>query len=304
MAPSDERATSFGQVADDYNRVRPGPPDEALDWLVPPGCAVAVDLAAGTGLFSRALQRRVTQVIAVEPDDRMRAVLEARSPGVRAVAGRGEDIPLPDASADGVFVSAAWHWLDPDRAIPEISRVLRDRGRLGVIWTGRDRQVDWVGVLDRQRRQQVDGSAEEAGSRRRRRQAVTLPGDAPFENVESASFTFVRTMTVDDVVDWVGTYSGLITASAEDQAATRARAREGLLRRADVSGLIEVPMRSTCWRADRVPRLASAIPLFQARGEPGGSLTFPQGGGARFRVISGQPKTGGRRSRKARTPSA
>lgn len=103
-------------MADDYDRVRPGPPDEALDWLVPPDCEIAVDIAAGTGLFTRALRRRVGQVIAVEPDDRMRAVLAARSPGVRALAGRGEAIPVPDASADGVFVSSAWHWLDPARA--------------------------------------------------------------------------------------------------------------------------------------------------------------------------------------------
>ena len=45
-----ERATSFGSVAESYDRVRPGPAAEALDWLVPHGCGVAVDLAAGTGL--------------------------------------------------------------------------------------------------------------------------------------------------------------------------------------------------------------------------------------------------------------
>ena len=99
MTAGEARATSFGQVADDYDRVRPGPPEAALDWLVPPDCEIAVDVAAGTGLFSRALARRAGQVIAVEPDDRMRAVLAARSPGVRVVAGRGEAIPVPDASA-------------------------------------------------------------------------------------------------------------------------------------------------------------------------------------------------------------
>ena len=59
-----------------------------------------------------------------------------------------EAIPLPDASADVVFVSTAWHWLDPALAIPEIARVLRDGGRLGVIWTSRDRAEDWVAELD------------------------------------------------------------------------------------------------------------------------------------------------------------
>jgi SAM-dependent methyltransferase len=62
----------------------------------------------------------------------------------RVLHGRGEAIPLPDASVDGVFVSTAWHWFDPALAIPEIARVLRDGGRLGVIWTSRDRADDWV----------------------------------------------------------------------------------------------------------------------------------------------------------------
>jgi SAM-dependent methyltransferase len=254
VATGEVRATSFGQVADDYDRLRPGPPGEALDWLVPPHCEVAVDLAAGTGLFTRALQARVAQVIAVEPDDRMRAVLAARSPGVQAVAGRGEVIPVPGASADGVFVSAAWHWLDPGQAVPEIARVLRDGGRLGVIWTGRDRQADWVAELNRVSGPRPVRPAGDATSRPRRRPEVTLPDNAPFENIASASFTFTRTMTVDGVVGWLATYSRVITAPEGERAAGLSRARELLLPRADGNGMIEVPMRSTCWRADRVSR--------------------------------------------------
>ncbi len=248
-------------MAGDYDRVRPGPPEEALDWLVPQNCAIAVDIAAGTGLFTRALRRRAAHVIAVEPDDRMRAVLASRSPDVRAVAGRGEAIPVPDASADGVFVSSAWHWLDPGRAVPEIARVLRDGGRLGVIWTSRDRRVDWVAELDLLRRPHAVQPAGEARSHLRRRHEVTLPGGAPFENMASASFAFARTMTVDDAVDWLATYSGLITAPAGDRAAALARAREALLRQAGEDGVIEVPMRSACWRADRVHGPASGRPL-------------------------------------------
>ena len=86
------QATSFGSAADSYDRVRPGPAAAALDWLVPAGCDVAVDLAAGTGLFTRALLGRAARVVAVEPDARMREVLALRSPGVDAREGRGEAI--------------------------------------------------------------------------------------------------------------------------------------------------------------------------------------------------------------------
>jgi len=246
-------------VADDYDRLRPGPPADALDWLMPAGCEIAVDLGAGTGLFSRALAGRVGQVIAVEPDDRMRAVLAARSPGVRAVAGRGEAIPLPDAAADAVFVSSAWHWLDHAVAVPEIARVLRDGGRLGVIWTSRDRRTGWVAELDAGRARDAGHPASDTGDAAPRRppHEVRLADDAPFVNVASASFPTTRSMAVGDAVDWLGTYSGLITAPAAERDAALAGSREALLRRADGNGMVEIPMRADCWRADRGPRPAA-----------------------------------------------
>lgn len=252
VTASEVRATSFGQVADDYDRLRPGPPPDVLDWLVPPDCQVAVDLGAGTGLFTRPLRQRVADVIAVEPDSRMRAVLAARSPGVRVLAGRGEAIPLPDASADAVFVSSAWHWFDHDRAVPEIARVLRDGGRLGVLWISRDGRTNWVAELNGGRRLVT---ARREGGPRRRPNEVTLPQDA-FANVASQTFTSARTMTVDDAVAWIGTYSAIFNAPEGERAAWLAHAREGLQRRATPDGLVEIPVRSSCWRADRAPRPA------------------------------------------------
>jgi hypothetical protein len=135
-------------------------------------------------------------------------------------------------------------------SVPEIARVLRDGGRLGVIWTSRDRGVDWVAELDMLRRSPA------AEPQPRRRREITLPEGAPFENFASASFTFARTMTVDDAVDWMATYSRVITESPAERAAALARVREVLLRQADGAEMIEIPMRSRCWRADRVQRSA------------------------------------------------
>lgn len=80
------------------------------------------------------------------------------------------------------------------------------------------------------------------------------------ENIATASFAFVRTMTVGDAVDWLATYSSLITAPAGERASGLARAREALVKRADADGVIEIPMQSTCWRADRGHRPVSGPP--------------------------------------------
>jgi SAM-dependent methyltransferase len=259
VSTGEEDATSFGRVAGRYDRVRPGPPPAALDWLVPAGCRVAVDLAAGTGLFTRALLGRVPRVTAVEPDPRMREVLARRSPGLDVRGGRGEAMPLPDGGADAVFVSTAWHWLDSRRAVPEIARVLRPGGRLGVIWTTRDRDQDWVAELDLLRQAGGPrGTADGVRAYLERHHTVTLPDGAPFGAAETASFRFSRTMPAADVLDWLATSSNVITASAADREAGLARCREALLVRAvtlpDGAGpVIEMPMRSWCWRAERLP---------------------------------------------------
>ena len=143
-----DRSMSFGSIADQYNRLRPSPPPAAIDWLLPDRATLVVDLAAGTGLLSRAIGSQAGQILAVEPDTRMSTVLLAESPGVRAVAGVGEALPLRDGSADAVLISSAWHWMDPELAVPEIGRVLRDGGRFGLIWTSRDREVEWVRDID------------------------------------------------------------------------------------------------------------------------------------------------------------
>ena len=49
MADRETRRLSFGSVATDYDRYRPSPPPQALDWLIPPGAQAVLDLAAGTG---------------------------------------------------------------------------------------------------------------------------------------------------------------------------------------------------------------------------------------------------------------
>ena len=256
MSSRAQRSTSFGAIAADYNRLRPPPADAAVDWLVPGQARTLVDLGAGTGLLSRPLARRADHVIAVEPDERMRAVLADSAPGIEAVSGRGEDLPLSDASADGVFASSAWHWMDPDLAVPEIARVLRDGGRFGLIWTTRERDIPWLRAAEwfREAHEQAgpDESPMPRDSDGRRR--VVLPDGSPFTNIETQTFRYSRPMTPSALVDMLTTYSAVITADPEFVARGRARAAAGLAAQFPGATSIELPIRSYCWRADRVAR--------------------------------------------------
>ena len=201
----------------------------------------------------------------------MRSVLRSRSADVKVLAGRGESIPLPDASVDAVFVSSAWHWMDPELAVPEIARVLRGGGRFGILWTGRERDIGWLHEREwfRQARAERDADArhdrrpvaerradQRGGDRTVRR--VLLPDGAPFINIETTVFRFSRYLPVADVVALLATYSGVITASKQAQDAGKARAAAALAEQFPGAAELPVPMVSRCWRADRLARVSSA----------------------------------------------
>jgi len=97
-----------------------------------------LDLGAGTGKLTRALADRYAHVIAVEPLDELRAILAARVPEAEVHAGAAEEIPLGDASVDGVFCGQSLHWFANDTAIGEIARVLRPGGVLALMWNRSD----------------------------------------------------------------------------------------------------------------------------------------------------------------------
>ena len=235
-------------MADDYDRYRPAPPPQALDWLVPPGARAVLDLAAGTGLVTRGLIGRAARVVAVEPDARMRAVLAARCPQAQVLDGRGEDIPLPDASVDAVVISAAWHWLDPAQAVPEITRVLRTGGTLGVMWTTRDDRVPWVAKFNALARESREADRPAEAGRRRR--AVTFPAGTPLSPPEERRIEFSLPMTRDQLGGLLGTYSGVITLGPEQRAAFSRRVAAFLDRQP--WDQVDVPMICRCLRSTRL----------------------------------------------------
>jgi SAM-dependent methyltransferase len=128
-------AGSRERWAEDYERGRPGwPPGsvEVVDDLL--SSATVLDLGAGTGKLARVLTARFDQVVAVEPSDPMRTLLVELCPGVEALGGSAESIPLPDATVDAVFAAQAFHTFDGPRALDEIARVLRPGGIVVLLW--------------------------------------------------------------------------------------------------------------------------------------------------------------------------
>jgi SAM-dependent methyltransferase len=247
MAPSGtaQRASSFGSVAEAYDRYRPGPPLSAVEWILRSPCQTAADLGAGTGALTRVLATLAQRVVAVEPDARMLDVLTRRSPEASAVRSMAEQLPIRAGTLDAATVSSAWHWMDPDRTVAELGRVLRPGGVLGVIWNGADRSIDWVAEL-LGTRDPSPGDRRDRASRHR----FELPSGSPFADLDSCTITWTKPMTREELVGLAGTYSSLITMPPDQRERELARIRA--VTEAVVGGdVVEMPMGCRCWRAVR-----------------------------------------------------
>lgn len=200
MPANDPTGRRFGEAADAYERGRPEYPTAIVDWLLGDAPRRVVDLGAGTGKLTRGLIGRVETVVAVEPDEVMRAALAQRLPGTSVIAGTGEDIPLRDAYADTVVAGQSWHWVDPVRAVPEVARVLRPEGMLGLVWNDRDDADPWITRL-------TDLLAEFGTSPDASYEPIVGP---PFGELETTEIAWTNHVTVDAVVDMVVSRSYVI----------------------------------------------------------------------------------------------
>jgi len=203
-------ASSFGSVADAYERGRPSFPSAAAAWLVGQEAATVLELGAGTGKLTRELVALGHDVHATDPDPAMLKVLSRHLPDTRVSETGAEQIPANDRSVDVVVAAQCFHWFDHDRALPEIARVLKPGGHLALTWNYRNERIPWVrrlGKLIGSQEQRIDEVAE------------PLVLSELFGFVEDATFTHWQQIDRDSIRDLVLSRSNVATLDEEARAA-------------------------------------------------------------------------------------
>jgi SAM-dependent methyltransferase len=244
------RSGSFGDAADLYERYRPGPPVSAVDWLLPRRPATVVDLGAGTGALTKLLVDRADTVVAVEPDDRMRTVLAQNLPGVTALAGRGEAIPVADSSADAVLASSSWHWMEPITTLQEVARVLTPGGSLGAVWTGPDFEGPFLVQAQALLAQNPTESPSAIIDTHFQDSTLEIPAGSPFAQPEHRIDRWDIALTADELIGLLGTFSWIILMPDDQRERVIAEARRLLSDGLGIAGdvTVDVAYRADSWR--------------------------------------------------------
>ncbi len=148
MTNSVDRFSGFAAL---YDEVRPVPPVAFTEVVVQVARisrpAVVVDIGSGTGVSAAIWAGNADRVVAVEPNEEMRAMAAARLRSDRGTEfelrdALAADTGLPDRYADAVTCSQSLHWLDPETTLPEVARILRPGGVFAAI------DCDWPPAID------------------------------------------------------------------------------------------------------------------------------------------------------------
>jgi SAM-dependent methyltransferase len=213
-----------------------------------PGSRV-VDLAAGTGKFTRELLGRGATVIAIEPIEPMRASLSETSPGSLQVGGEAEELPLRSGSVDALTIAQAFHWIDTPATLAELGRVIKPDGGLGLIWNARLRSVGWLddfwSIMDR-----AEKGASWRENASRSQEGRRLPGFTPFR---SSEFFHGHVVTPELLVKRMASTSHIAALPSRKRQAVLDEARDLLATHPNTQGreALQITYRVDCFAARR-----------------------------------------------------
>jgi SAM-dependent methyltransferase len=136
----------FGEVAEAYDRARPGYPPELVEDVAFAAALGAGDrvleVGCGTGKATVQFAARGLRMLCLEPSTGMAAVATRDCepfPRVTVKTTSFEEWPVERGAFRLLISAQAWHWLSPDVRLPKAHGALTAGGVLAVFWN----TVEW-----------------------------------------------------------------------------------------------------------------------------------------------------------------
>lgn len=135
----------FDGRAKDYTVSRPSYAIGLIDYLYNnydiSKSSIIADIGSGTGKFAKHLLEIGGEVYCVEPNEDMRRVAEkelCKYINFHSVQGNAENTTLEDGFVDFITTAQAFHWFDVGKFKKECARIIKNSGKVFLIWNVRD----------------------------------------------------------------------------------------------------------------------------------------------------------------------
>lgn len=132
----------WGRTSEDYAKYRDIYPPLFYQKLTDRGLCVSgqrvLDVGTGTGVLPRNLFRFGAEWHGADISENQiaqaRRLAEEAGMDIRFTAAGAEELSLPDGAFDVITACQCWWYFDPERAYPNFARMLRDGGKLVILY--------------------------------------------------------------------------------------------------------------------------------------------------------------------------
>jgi SAM-dependent methyltransferase len=200
-----EQRFVFGEVAELYDRFRPGYPEELIERVLQtaalPVHGRILEVGCGTGQATQAFARRGFEMTCLEPSPAMASLALSNLEDftrLEIVVETFEAWPPPERPFDLIISAQAFHWVDPKVRFAKAARVLRPGGVLALF--GHVPLPD-PGPL----RQQIDRAYAECAPSLAAREPGSAPAAIPLAEEFAAAQGFGEVVSFD--VPWLRHWS-------------------------------------------------------------------------------------------------
>jgi ubiquinone/menaquinone biosynthesis C-methylase UbiE len=102
--------------------------------------ARVIDLGSGDGRIAFRLAHLGTEIFSVDSSEPMLKIIrrskeEQTSLNVHPIRGEATQLPFPNGSMDYIIIGQSFHWMDRQKVLKELGRVLRKNGQAVILWT-------------------------------------------------------------------------------------------------------------------------------------------------------------------------